>query len=185
MSLANVLIYAGLLVLVVFKRVQGKAVTSAKQLFVLPVILTVLGIEDFSHANPDAIDIAVGVAGCAISLGLGALRGTRNRLSVREGLPWVQWGTASVVIFAVNIVAKLALDVAGVAVGGSTAGVTSSLLVAAGLMLAGEAAVVWFRLQTGGGASVPKSLQRSGTTPFLPLSASDRRLGVHDDSPEL
>jgi len=46
-----------------------------------------------------------------------ALRGTQDKLSRRDGTPWVQWGAVSVVIFAVNIVAKLALDVAGVALG--------------------------------------------------------------------
>jgi hypothetical protein len=164
MSVVNILIYAGLLVVLVIKRVQGKAVASTRHLFVLPVILTILGIEDFSHSKPDAIDMAVGVAGCALSLGLGALRGTRNKLSVRDGLPWVQWGAASVVIFVVNVVAKLALDVAGVAIGGSTAGVMSSLLLATGLMLVGEAVVVWARLDNGGGSTIPNSLHSSGTT---------------------
>lgn len=161
MSVVNVLIYAGLLILLVFKRVQGKAVTSGKQLFLLPVVLTILGLEDFSHAKPDAIDIGVCVAGCALSLGLGALRGSRNKLGLRDGTPWVQWGTASVVIFGANIVAKLALDMAGVALGGSTAGVTASLLLAAGLMLAGEAGVVWLRLQASGSTALPSTALRS------------------------
>jgi hypothetical protein len=143
MSLANVVLYAGLLVLMVYKRAQGRPIGTTKQLFLLPAIITVLGFEDLSHAKLGTIDIAVGVAGCGLSLLLGALRGTQDKLSRRDGTPWVQWGAVSVVIFAVNIVAKLALDVAGVALGGSTSGVTASLLLAVGLMLVGEAAVVW------------------------------------------
>jgi len=143
MSLANVVLYAGLLVLMVYKRAQGRPIGTTKQLFLLPAIITVLGFEDLSHAKLGTIDVAVGVAGCGLSLLLGALRGTQDKLSRRDGTPWVQWGAVSVVIFAVNIVAKLALDVAGVALGGSTSGVTASLLLAVGLMLVGEAAVVW------------------------------------------
>ena len=117
MSLANVVLYAGLLVLMVYKRAQGRPIGTTKQLFLLPAIITVLGFEDLSHAKLGTIDIAVGVAGCGLSLLLGALRGTQDKLSRRDGTPWVQWGAVSVVIFAVNIVAKLALDVAGVALG--------------------------------------------------------------------
>ncbi len=173
MSFANVLLYAGLLVLMVYKRLQGRPIGTTKQLFLLPVIVTILGFEDFSHAKLGTIDIAVGVAGCGVSLLLGALRGTQNKLSRRDGTPWVQWGAASVAIFAFNVVVKLALDVAGVALGGSTSGITASLVLAVGLMLAGEAVVVWFRLQAGdalstdrhamtvGDGNLPRSAQRS------------------------
>jgi hypothetical protein len=74
----------------------------------------------------------------------------------------VQWGAVSVAIFAVNIVAKLALDVAGVAAGGSTSGVTASLVLAVGLMLVGEAAVVWARLQAGTLRSTNAGVPTSG-----------------------
>lgn len=147
MSVANAIFYAGLVVLVVYTRIQGRAVGTTKQLFGLPVILTVLGFEDFSHAKPDAIDISVGVFGCALSLILGGLRGTQNKVSLRDGIPWVKWGAASVAVFAVNIAAKVVLDVAGVAVGGTTSGITASLILTVGLMLVGEAAVVWARLR--------------------------------------
>jgi hypothetical protein len=171
MSFANVFLYAGLLILVVYQRIQGRAVGTTKQLFGLPIIITLLGFEDFSHAKPDAIDIAVGVAGCALSLILGALRGTQNKLNVRDGVPWVRWGAASVAIFAVNIVAKLVLDGAGVAVGGSTSGITASLVLAVGLMLVGEAAVVSVRLQMDRPATLPAGQAWSpgrGTSPALP-----------------
>ncbi len=149
MTFANVVLYAGLLVLLVFRRIQGRPVGTTKQLFLLPVIITIIGSEDLSHATLGTIDIAVGVAGCGLSLLLGALRGTQDKLSRRDGTPWVQWGAVSIAIFAVNIVAKLVLDVAGVGLGGSTSGVTASLLLAVGLMLLGEAAVVWARIQVG------------------------------------
>jgi hypothetical protein len=166
MSFANVLLSAALLVLMVYRRAQGRPVGTAKQLFLLPAIVSVLGFEDFSHAKLGTIDIAVGVAGCGLSLLLGALRGTQNKLSLRDGTPWVRWGAVSVAIFAVNIVAKLALDVAGAALGGSASGITASLLLAVGLMLAGEAGVVWARLQAGILPSTDGDTPLSGATRF-------------------
>jgi hypothetical protein len=163
MSFATVLLYAGLLVLMVYKRLQGRPVGTTKQLFLLPVIISVLGFEDFSHAKLGTIDIVVGVTGCGLSLLLGALRGTQNKLSQRDGTPWVQWGAASVAIFAFNVVVKLALDVAGVALGGATSGVTASLILAVGLMLAGEAAVVWLRLEGGGQLSTHRDAMAAGS----------------------
>ena len=172
MSFANVVFYVGLVILLVYKRVQGRPIATAKQLFLLPVVVSILGIEDLSRPRLDAIDIAVAVAGCALSLVLGALRGTRVKLSRRDGTPFVQWGAAAVAIFAVNIVAKLALDAAGVALGGSTSAITGSLVLAAGLMLVGEAAVVWFRLQIAG----PSGLDHDTTTVGTPsLRAAAQR----------
>ena len=133
----------------VFRRIQGRPVGSAKQPLALPVVVTVLGFEDLTHRSLGAVDITFAVIGCVLSLALGALRATANRLTVRDGVSWVQWGTRSVVIFAINIAAKLALDVLCVLAGGSAAGATSSLVLAVGLMLVGESAVLWLRLQTG------------------------------------
>jgi hypothetical protein len=182
-SFANIVFYAGLLIFLVYTRVQGRPIGTTKQLFLLPGIITILGVEALSHPRLNGIDIAVAVAGCALSLGLGALRGTRVKVSRRNGTPWVQWGAAAVAIFALNIVAKLALDVAGVALGGTTSGVTASLVLAAGLMLVGEAAVVWIRLQIEGPYGTdridpttcgPTGL-RSETPPWiLPLSPFER-----------
>jgi hypothetical protein len=68
-----------------------------------------------------------------------------------------------VAIFAFNVVVKLILDVAGVALGGSTSGVTASLILAVGLMLAGEAVVVWLRLEGGGLLSTHRGPMTAGS----------------------
>jgi hypothetical protein len=151
MSFANVILYLAILGFIVYRRVQGRPVGSAKQLFILPVVVTVLGYQDLAHKSLNTVDIVFAVAGCALSLVLGALRGSLNKISARDGTPWVRWGTASVTVFIINIVAKLVLDLISVVAGGTTSGATSSLVLAAGLMLAGEAAVVWLRLQAGEG----------------------------------
>jgi hypothetical protein len=149
MNLANVVFYVAILGFIVYRRAQGKPVSSAKQLLGLPVLLCVLGYQDLAHKSLDTVDVIFAVAGCGLSLLLGALRGSLNQLYTRDGVPWVRWGAASVTVFVINIAAKLILDVISVAAGGTTSGATSSLLLAAGLMLAGEAAVVWLRVQGG------------------------------------
>jgi hypothetical protein len=149
MSLANVVFYIAILGFVVYRRIQGRPVATVKQLLVLPVVLTVIGFEDLTQKSIGAVDVTFAVIGCAVSLLLGAYRGTANRISVRDDVPWVQWGARSVAIFAINIVVKLVLDIICVLAGGTTSGATSSLLLAAGLMLVGEAAVVWLRIQAG------------------------------------
>jgi hypothetical protein len=161
MSLANVALYGALLVFLVYRRVQGRPICTTRQLWLLPAVVTLIGVEDIGHATLHPIDVAVAVAGCVLSLGLGAVRGTTNRLSHRDGVPWVRWGAASLAIFAVNVAAKLVLDLAGVALGGSASGVTASFVLAAGCMLVGEAGVVWLRLRMDSQIGHPQEAARS------------------------
>lgn len=149
MSLANIALYVAILGFVVFRRIQGRPLVSVRQLLLLPVIVTVLGFEDMTHRSLGAVDVTFAVIGCVLSFGLGALRGTTNLITVRDGAPWVKWGTRSVVIFAVNIAAKIALDVGCVIAGGTASGASSSLVLSGGLMLLGEAAVVLLRVSNG------------------------------------
>ena len=85
-SFVNVVFYAGLLVLLVYRRVQGRPIATTKQLFLLPVIVTIIGFEDLSHAKLDAIDIVVAVAGCGLSLLFG-LSGVPESSSADETAP--------------------------------------------------------------------------------------------------
>jgi hypothetical protein len=148
MTVANILLYAALIGFMIFQRIKGRPVQSVRTLLALPVILCIIGWQDIEHVGHlAAIDITVSVIGCAISLILGAVRGCTDKVSDRNGVPWVQWSVASLVVFAVNVVVKLGLDAGGVALGGTSTGVTSSLLLAVGLMLIGESAVVLYRIQ--------------------------------------
>lgn len=163
MTVANVALYAAILGFVIYRRVQGRPADSARALFVLPVVLTILGYQDIAHRSLDATDIAFAVVGCAATFLLGALRGTRNTIEMRNGTPWVRWGRASVAIFAVNIATKLLIDLVGIAAGGSTDAATSSLLLSAGLMLLGEAGVVWLRIDSGRAAGRSPHVTGPGT----------------------
>jgi hypothetical protein len=152
MTFTTIAIAAVLIVFVLAKRVRGEAVREPKKLFLLPIVVGVIGLENVTHAKVNTIDIVVIAAGAALSLGLGLLRGKFDRVALVNGSPFMSWSAASVAVFAGNVLAKLALDAVGVAAGGTTSALTSSILLSFGLTLLGEAAVVWFRSQSLTGA---------------------------------
>jgi hypothetical protein len=152
MTFTTIAIAAILIVFVLAKRVRGEAVREPKRLFLLPIVLGVIGLQNVTHAKVNTIDIVVIAAGAALSLGLGLLRGKFDRVTLVNGSPFMSWSAASVAVFAGNVLAKLALDAVGVAAGGTTSALTSSILLSLGLTLLGEAAVVWFRSQSLTGA---------------------------------
>jgi hypothetical protein len=150
MTLTSVLIYLAIIGLVLARRFKGQALTTPKKLFMLPVVVAIIGLEDLSHghATMRPVDVAVIAIGGALSLGLGALRGTKNKVAMRDGAPWVNWTVRSLVVFIATLASKLALDAVGVAAGGTFAVLSSSLVFTLGLTLLGEAAVVWVRAQS-------------------------------------
>ena len=110
MSALSVLLYVALIVYVLGRKVQGQTVTETRKLFVLPVIVTVIGYGDLTHAGLGGADVAVTVIGSVVALALGVQRGRVDKVSTREGAPFVQWGVASLVLFGVNILAKVVID---------------------------------------------------------------------------
>jgi hypothetical protein len=151
-TLANIAIYVALIIVVVYRRMAGRPVGPVKKQFALPVILIVIGWGDAAKGLTKPLDVTFTIVGCAISLVLGLVRGRTDRISERDGAAYVQWTWWSVGLFAANLVIKLVLDLAGVAAGETASAAGSSLLVALGLTLLGEAAVVWYR--SGGAAQL-------------------------------
>jgi hypothetical protein len=174
MTLSTIAIAVVVIVLVLARRVRGEAVPAPKKLFLLPLALGFFGLDDVIHTRLNSIDLAVVIAGSVLSLGLGMLRGRLDRVTVVDGSPWVRWSAASVALFAVNVLAKLALDAGGVAAGGTTAALSNSLLLSLGLAFLGEAAVVWLRTQPETGRIAPMagryrgSVQPSGRPTIWP-----------------
>jgi hypothetical protein len=145
MTFTTIALAVALIVFVVARRMRGEAVPAPKKLFLLPLVVGAIGLQNLTHAKVNAVDIAVIAAGCALSLILGLLRGRLDKVSMVNGAPYMAWSAGSVAVFAVNVVAKLALDAGGVVAGGTTAALSSSILLSLGLTLLGEAVVVWLR----------------------------------------
>jgi hypothetical protein len=154
-TLANVAIYIAVIVFVVYRRMAGRPVGPVKKQFALPAVLIVIGWGDATKGLTKPLDVTFTIVGCAISLVLGLARGGTDRVSERDGAAYVQWTWWSVGLFAANLVIKLATDLAGVAAGETAKAAGSSLVIALGLTLFGEAAVVWYRTGAGGLGSGP------------------------------
>lgn len=154
MSALSVLLYVALIAYVLGRKVQGQAVTEARKLFVLPVVVIVIGYGDLSRSGLGAADLVVTVIGSIVALALGVQRGRADKVSVRDGAPFVQWGVASLVLFGANIVAKVVIDLIGLAAGATVDGAEHSLVFTLGLTLIGEALVLWLRAAGGDGATV-------------------------------
>ncbi len=148
MNLTTVAVGAALIVFVVVNRVKGQTVPAPKKLFLLPLLLGCIGLQNLAQAKMNSVDITVVVAGAALSLALGLLREHADKLSVLEGSARVSWGAVSVALFALNVLTKIALNAAGVAAGGHAAALTSSIMLSFGLTLLAEAVVIWFRAQS-------------------------------------
>lgn len=156
MSVLSVLLYLGLIAYVLGRKVQGQAVAETRKLFVLPVVVTVIGYGDLTRAGLGGADLAVTVVGSVVALGLGVQRGRVDKVSVRDGAPFIQWGVASLVLFGANIVAKVVIDLIGLAAGATLAGAERSLVFTLGLTLVGEALVLWLRSESREGEAAPR-----------------------------
>lgn len=169
MNVISLLEALAVIAFVVARRMKGRPVPAPKKLFLLPIVAGVIGLQNMSHVKMNTVDIAVITIGAVLSLGLGLLRGRLDKITTVHGLPWVSWSVASVVVFAGNIVAKLILDVGGVAAGGTKSALTSSIVLSLGLTLLGEAVVIWFRAQSLTSGSATTMGQYRGA-----VSSSDR-----------
>ena len=175
MSVLNILVYVALIGYVMFKRVQGQPVATPRRLFALPIVLIILGYGDVtSGAALKPIIITLTVIAGIVSFGLGLVRGRADQISDRDGSPFIKWGFASLILFVGNIVAKLVLDLIGIAAGGSTSAVGKSLLLTFGLTLLGEAIVVWMR--TGGATGLLTPSRATTAQPRQPTT--DRSINL-------
>jgi hypothetical protein len=177
MSALSILLYVAVIVYVLARKVQGQAIVEPKKLFVLPVLVTVIGYGDISGRGTNGVDVAVTVIASILSLVFGLQRGRVDKMTVRDGFPFMQWGAASLILFGANLVVKALIDLVGLAAGGTTSAAVHSLVFTLGLTLVGEAVVVWVR---SGSVQLPAAPQETaiglGATPV----GVDRRATVGD-----
>ena len=183
MTFANVLIYVALIVLVLARRFRGHPIGNVKKLFALPVVVTIIGFLDLSHGKLKPLALTLIVVGAIVSLGLGSLRGRADKVSERDGSAYVQWGVVSLILFCVNITAKLVLDLIGVAAGEAFSTAEKSLIFTLGLTLAGEAIVLSMRSGatwpgTGRSGAGRSGVGRSGRTGDAPVGWAPDRVPV-------
>jgi FtsH-binding integral membrane protein len=136
------LVLAGI-ALVMWTRMQGQPL-QAKRLLVLPAVFVVLGIGDLTgkNAHYTAADIGFLVAGATVAAVLGAARGATVELFSQDGELWQRYRPVTVALWLALIAAKVILTVIASATGAPGGAGTNGLLLALGISLLAESAVV-------------------------------------------
>jgi hypothetical protein len=188
MSFANILIYVALIAYILYGKAKGWPMKSPKKLFLLPVLVVIIGYGDATHGTMKPLEVTLTVIGAAVSLGLGLLRGRADKISIRNGSQFIQWGGLSFALFATNLVVKLIFDAVGVATGSPFATVDKSLVLTLGLTLLGEAIVLFVRSGAATGL-INNGISGATPTPSTPTPSTPTRPtptnGFSDNRPNL
>ncbi|WP_406641760.1 DUF1453 domain-containing protein [Amycolatopsis sp. WGS_07] len=118
----------------------------AKQMLILPAVLSVVGLSTLSGEvkTPASLVFLVGTA--AISIVLGVLRGASVRISRRDGTAFVRYTALTVGLWVANIVVKVGVNLALDAFDPQDAGgVSNSLMLTLGVGILAEGLVVLYR----------------------------------------
>lgn len=145
MSFTNVILYVALIAYVLYGKARGWAMKPPKKLFALPIVIVAIGFGDAIQGPIKPVEIVLIAVGSVVSLVLGIMRGQADKISIRNGGQYVQWGALSFGLFAANIMVKVILDAIGLAAGMSFSTVGQSLVFTLGLTLVGEAIVLFAR----------------------------------------
>ncbi|MGW7532301.1 DUF1453 domain-containing protein [Amycolatopsis sp. NPDC054798] len=118
----------------------------AKQMLILPAVLSVVGLSTLSGEvkTPASLVFLAGTA--VISVVLGVLRGATVRISRRDGVAFVRYTGVTVGLWVANIVVKVGVNLALDAFDPQdSGGVSNSLLFTLGVGILAEGLVVLYR----------------------------------------
>ncbi|MFJ8914211.1 DUF1453 domain-containing protein [Amycolatopsis sp. NPDC102389] len=139
-----VLIVAAVAYLMVRRMIGEPA--QAKQMLILPTVLSVVGLTTLSGEVKTPASMAFLVGTAAISVVLGILRGASVRISRRDGNTFVRYTAVTVGLWVANIVVKIGVNVALDAFDPKdSGGVANSLLLTLGVGILAEGLVVLYR----------------------------------------
>ncbi|MEV0371491.1 DUF1453 domain-containing protein [Streptomyces sp. NPDC050636] len=98
-------IVLAVVIVVIIKRLRGEPV-NARELFVAPVILIIIGVTSLAKAdNLTGADCAWAAAGAVLGCALGALRGTTVQLFDRDGVLWQRYTGRTFVVAGLSLLA--------------------------------------------------------------------------------
>jgi hypothetical protein len=102
----DIVVAAALVVWVVARQFAGRFVPARRSL-VLPLVLVVVGVGQAGHVPWTALAVAVVAADVLLTAGLGALRGTAVRLTLRDGYLYQRGGWLSVGLWVLTIAVRV------------------------------------------------------------------------------
>ncbi|TCO45289.1 DUF1453 family protein [Actinocrispum wychmicini] len=135
-------------VAVVVKRLIGEPV-NVRDLFAPPVVLLAIGVVGLVKAeHVTGVDIAWIVAGSAVGLGMGALRGATPKLFTKDGVLWHRYTGWTFGVWVLSVAVNGGLDL--VATANGLHHDVKPVQLAIGVSLLGEAVVIGLRSMRAG-----------------------------------
>jgi hypothetical protein len=145
----EILLVVALVGYMLIRRLMGEP-AQAKRMLVLPAVLTVIGLSGVNDILRDPVQLGFLAVTTLISIAVGALRGLSIRVFVRDGIVNMRYTGITIVLWVVNIAAKLGGNVLlGAVDPHAAAGNTLMLTLGAGLLMEGVI-VLGKAMRTGG-----------------------------------
>ena len=117
------------------------SVLEARRLLVLPLILAAVGVAGLGDLHAlSASGVALLVAGTAVSVVLGLVRGATVRVADRDGVVWMRYRGVTVALWVLTIAVKI-----GLAVVAHGADASSGAVLSLGLGIVAESVVILLR----------------------------------------
>ena len=159
MTFAQILLIVALIGLTIVRRMAGQPLRQGR-LVVLPLIFVVWGVFQVSDAHPSVTDVVLLVVETAISIGIGAVRGTTINLFVRDGYLWMRYRWSTLALWLLSAAIRVGFLVGAAELGSGPAG-QASLLLGLGAGLLGESLVLAPRARTVGAPFAPRGSRRT------------------------
>lgn len=163
MNVTTLVLALGGTAYVIGRQVMGEAL-QVRRLLLIPLALTLWGANNLDHAGLAGVrmsDALLLVAAAVLAVGLGVARGLTVMLFARDGVLWCRSTLATLGVWVVSIVARVALIVVAHLLGASLAASTASLLLMLGLTLGAQSLVVYARgVRSGIGFAPDRRIRR-------------------------
>ena len=148
---------------VLVARVRGQAL-NARRMLRVPAVLAAIGLIQvigFARHGVSAADAVLVLAGVVLSAALGVTRGATVALYHRGGQPWLRYRPATLGLWGVTLVVRVALAVLAHAVGATVAASGPAILLSVGATLLGEGLMVAHRALPGAGSGWQARIRRN------------------------
>ncbi|TDC08942.1 DUF1453 domain-containing protein [Nonomuraea longispora] len=139
MDVLKILIVAGLVVYVVVARLAGRPLV-AKDVYVLPLIMVVIGIHGLRELDLSVADLLWLVVTGLCGVAFGALRAATTVVFQKGGVLWQRYTGRTLVVWALTLVAGFGVGALAVAAGMNPE--ARSMPISVGVGLLGEAVVI-------------------------------------------
>ena len=146
MNIVQILLIAGLVVLVIVRRFAGQPVQAKSA--TVPLVLTVWGLVQLRGSQFGAADVAFLAVEVLVAVGVGLARGATIQLYHRAGQLWQRYRWTTLGVWLAAIVVRIGLVVGGHLMGVHV--VNQSLVLVLGVSFVAESALVaWRAARTG------------------------------------